>query len=104
MAWYEKFENNENIYVEQNIFDKNELESFEAVYEINGEKKTSVLYYYEDNNIRFYALGFLESLKGDNLIVLESDLSDVLKFKTAKTRRKHLSEIIKKNERDLLYK
>ncbi len=99
MAWYKKFENQDKVFVEQNIFDNNELESYEPVYETNGVKKTSVLYYYENSEKeRFYSLGLLENLNTDTSIVVKSDLSEILKFKTAKTRRKYISEIIRKNE------
>lgn len=102
MAWYQKFENQDKVFIEQNIFDRRELESYDAVYETNGEKRTSVLYYSETKNKdRFYALGLLESLNTDVSIVIASDLSEIFKYKTAKTRRKYIFEIIRNNEKKL---
>lgn len=98
MAWYKQFENNEKVLVEQNIFNNNELESYQSTYEINGKTKTAVLYYYEDDGKRFYSLGLLENLNTDSVTIIDCDLSEIFKYKTAKTRRKYLYEVIKKNE------
>lgn len=102
MACYKKFENQDNVFIEQNIFDDGELLSYELDYEINGQVKTSVLYYYEGNeDQRFYVLGLMENLVKSNTTIIADDLSEIFKYKTAKTRRKHIFELIRKNEQKI---
>lgn len=99
MAYYKRFENEENVFVEQNILDNNELESYESIFDFNGIYKTTVLYFYENSeNERYYALGLLENIEGRNLTIVCDDLSEIFKYKTGKTRRKHIFELIRNNE------
>ncbi|APR02501.1 hypothetical protein [Clostridium botulinum] len=102
MANYKKFENQENVYVEQNIYNNKEIESYESKLNLNGTEKTVVLYYYEDDNKRFYSLGTLENLVLNTISIIKNDLSDIFKFKTANTRRKYIYKIICENESTLI--
>ena len=95
MACYKFFEDRSNVYVEQNIWDKNELESYEAKIETSTGPKTSVLYCYTKNDEVFYTLGFLENLRGENIVIVADDLTDVFKTKTAASRRKKIYNIIR---------
>lgn len=99
MANYKKFEDQDQVYVEQNIFDNNELESYEAKFNFNGKERTTVLYFYEDRDKeRFYLLGLLENLDPSTISIVSNDLSDIFKFKTAKTRLKYIYALIRNNE------
>lgn len=100
MACYKKFENQNNTFIEQNIFNDGELTSYESHYEINGQLKTSVLYYYEDiDKTRYYSLGLRESLNNEQVKIIADDLTEIFKYKTAKTRRKYIFKLIKDNEK-----
>ncbi|PGK51877.1 hypothetical protein CN918_29230 [Priestia megaterium] len=101
MAWYRKFENNDDVLVEQNIFDNGELESYEAKITCSGQEKTAVLYFHEDDDKRFYSLGLLESVQDRNVTIVSNDLSEIFKYKTANTRRKYISDLIRKNEQKI---
>ena len=99
MACYKKFEEFENAHVEQNIWNNNELESYETTFNFEGNIKTAVLYYYVNrDNERFYSLGLRENLEGENIFIVLDDLSQIFKYKTARTRRKHLYNLIRENE------
>lgn len=110
MAYYEDMNDvifkgklDNKIFVEQNILNNGELESYTPTFNINGSTKTSVLYYYKEGNDKFYSLGLLENLKSENTFIVEDDLSQILKFKTAKKRRELLFKIIEANETDIVY-
>lgn len=99
MACYRRFEDQDHVYVEQNIFNNNELESYEAKFNFDGKEKTTVLYYYEDRDKeRFYLLGLLENLDPSTISIVSTDLSDIFKFKSAKTRRKYIYALIRNSE------
>ena len=100
MACYKKFDSSENLWIEQNIWDNNELMSYDANYIIEGTTKTACLYYYQDNktNERFYSLGLKENLDGLSVTIVYAELSDILKFKTAKARRNYIFGLIRENE------
>lgn len=97
MAHYKNFENHEEVLIEQNIFDNNEIESYEAKMDFNGVTKTSILYYFEMDNRRFYNLGILENENLKDITIVKDDLTDIFKFKTAKTRRKYIYQLIREN-------
>lgn len=102
MAHYKRFNDQNHVYVEQNIVDDNELESYEAKFNFDGVEKTSVLYYYEDRDKeRFYLLGIKENLELSNVFIVSDDLSPIFQYKTAKTRRKHLYRLIQEQEEKL---
>lgn len=98
MAHYKKFEDNEKIYVEQNIFNDAELESYEPKMDMLGKIKTAVLYCYKDKDEdRFYLLGLLENINinDNNINIVSKNLSNILKYKTANTRRKYIYQLIR---------
>ena len=101
MGRYQRFEDNNDAYIEQNIFDNGELESYEAKINCGGEMKTAALCYYEDDGKRFYSLGITESLKDRNMKIVSGDLSEILKYKTASVRRKRLYMLIREHEQEL---
>ena len=95
MACYKFFEDRTNVYVEQNIWDKHELESYDAKIETVTGLKTSVLYCYTKNDEVFYTLGLLENLRGENVLIVVRDLTDIFRNKTAASRRKKIYSIIR---------
>lgn len=105
MASYKKFENKENVFIEQNIFNNIELESYQAKMDIFGEIKNAVLYYYEDSDKdRFYLLGLLENINKNqkNIKIVSDDLTNIFKYKTAQTRRKYIYELIRHSEKTVM--
>lgn len=97
MANYKYFENQQNVLIEQNIFDSNEIESYESKMDFDGILKTSILYYFEKDNKRYYNLGILENQNLKTITIVKDDLTDIFKFKTAKTRRKYIYRLIREN-------
>ena len=99
MASYKQFEETNNVFIEQNIWDNNEVTSYDATIETsNGVKTTALTCYQTNEGKRLYSLGLLENLDLDTVKVVSDDLSNVFKFKTAKVRRKHLFNMIRANE------
>lgn len=98
MANYQIFEGNENILIEQNIYDNKEIKSYEPKIETINGLKTSVLYFYESDNKHFYSLGLKENLRGENITIVLDDLTDIFKFKSGKLRRKSISNVIRNFE------
>lgn len=93
MANYTQIAN--DIYVEQNIYSDSELCSYEnSMIMADGSRKTPILYYHNDGKNKLYSLGLLENLHLPTVTIVGSDLTNILKFKTAKTRRKYLYKMI----------
>lgn len=101
MACYKKFEECEDVWIEQNIFDDEEIRSFDATYEVDGIVRKVCLYYYEAKDGRFYQFN-LEQTDRPELVLVTNELEDVLKFNTAKKRRSGISKLISDNEKRLL--
>lgn len=105
MASYRKFGNKEKVFVEQNIFNNIELESYQAKMDMLGKTKNAVLYYYEDSyKDRFYLLGLIENINKnqENIKIVCDDLTNIFKYKTAQTRRKHIYELIRLSEKSIM--
>jgi len=90
LNYYTLFENEDNVLVNQVIWDIEVLESYEAT-------ETTVLYYYIENGNRYYSLESLENLRGQNVYIVDADLSNIFRYSMGKTRRKYLYNLIRES-------
>lgn len=93
MANYQQLEGMTNIFIEQNIWDNQELISFEK------DMGVALMYQEDKNRTKYYVLHINhKDLENYGYVVVEKDLTDVFTVKSAKGRRKKILKIIKMEE------
>lgn len=93
MANYQQLEGMRNIFIEQNIWDNQELISFEQ------DMDVALMYQEDKNRTKHYVLHIYHNdLENYGYVVIEQDLTNVFAVKSAKGRRKKILKIIQMEE------